>query len=69
MYCVCIDNTDYKAALELGKVYQLVPDENAAAHCYFRVIDESGEDYAYSVKRFFRIKLPASMEQALLATV
>ena len=32
-----------------------------------RVIDESGEDYAFSADRFHRVDLPATVENALLA--
>ena len=45
--CVCIDNLDYPAALELHKIYRVIPDEEAALDGDIRVIDESGEDYLY----------------------
>jgi hypothetical protein len=65
-FAVCIDNDGYEASLELGKLYRIVPDEKAEAHGYIRVIDESGEDYAYSLKRFFRLEVPRPLEKALL---
>jgi hypothetical protein len=40
--------------------------EEAVAHGYIRVIDESGEDYGYSVDRFFPVELPEALEKALL---
>src|SRR5690242_8011168 len=52
-FAVCIDNTDYTAALEVRKIYQVLPDAAAAARSYLRIIDESGEDYLYP-RRMFR---------------
>lgn len=50
---LCINNRAYAASLEVGKLYRLVPDEDASKHGYIRVVDESGEDYGYSAERFF----------------
>ena len=66
-FVLCLDNNDYPASLEVGKVYRVVPDEEAAAHGYIRVIDESGEDYAYAAERFYPISLPQPVEQVLLS--
>jgi hypothetical protein len=66
-FAICLSNEGYPASLEVGKLYQVIPDEEAAAHGYIRVIDESGEDYAYSVERFYLIALPQAVEQALLS--
>jgi hypothetical protein len=49
---VCIDNAGYAASLEAGKLYPVIPDDEAAKHGYIRVVDESGEDYGYSAERF-----------------
>lgn len=65
-FAVCLNNEGYKASLEVGKLYRVVPDQQAASHGYLRVIDESGEDYGYSADRFFLIELPAALEEALL---
>jgi hypothetical protein len=64
-FAVCVDNKGYEASLELGKLYRIVPDNEAASHGYIRVIDESGEDYGYSSNRFFPIELPQALKQAL----
>jgi hypothetical protein len=64
-FAVCIDNEGYKASLELGKLYRVLPDKEAAAHGLVRVIDESGEDYAYSSERFHSMKVPSVIERAL----
>ena len=65
-FAVCIDNNGYEASLELGKLYRIMPDQKAEAHGYIRVIDESGEDYGYSLKRFFPLEVPPPLEKALL---
>ena len=65
-FAVCISNEDYPASLEVGKLYQIIPDEAAESHGYIRVIDESGEDYGYSRDRFFPIQIPAALQEALL---
>ena len=65
---LCLDNEDYPASLEIGKVYRVIRDDEAAVHGYIRVIDESGEAYAYTVNRFHLIQLPIAVEKALLST-
>jgi len=65
-FALCLNNEDYPASLEVGKVYRVIPDEQAAEHGYLRVVDESGEDYAYTAERFYLIALPRLVEQALL---
>jgi hypothetical protein len=65
-FVVCINNEDYPASLEVGKLYQIIPDEAAESHGYIRVIDESGEDYGYSRDRFFPIQIPVALQEALL---
>ena len=49
---LCLNNEGYLASLEVGKVYRVIQDDEAASHGYIRVIDESGEDYAYAADRF-----------------
>jgi len=65
-FAVCINNKGYEASLEVGKLYRIIPDEEAESHGYIRVIDESGEDYGYSADRFFRLEVPRPLERALL---
>ena len=64
-YAVCINNAGYPTSLEVGKIYRVVADVQAAAAGLIRVIDESGEDYAYAADRFFPIDLPAELDRAL----
>jgi ABC-type arginine/histidine transport system permease subunit len=62
---VCINSSGYEASLVAGKLYRVIPDDEAASHGYIRVVDESGEDYGYSVSRFFPIDVPQALEKAL----
>ncbi len=55
---VRIDNRGYAASLEIGKLYRVIPDEQASKHGYICVVDESGEDYGYAAQRFFVLKVP-----------
>jgi hypothetical protein len=64
-FAVCIDNEGYRASLERGKLYRILPDNDAQSHGLVRVIDESGEDYAYSANRFYSMKVPSEIERAL----
>ena len=38
-----------------------------ATHGYIRVIDESGEDYAYTTNRLHLMQLPIAVEKALMS--
>jgi hypothetical protein len=68
-FAVCLDNDGYKASLEVGKLYQIIPDHEADAHGYIRIIDESGEDYAFAASRFHVLQLPVSVEKTLLSAL
>ncbi len=67
-FVVCLDNSEYPASLEVGKLYRVIPDDDAAREGYLRVVDESGEDYAFLASRFHPVQLPPSVEQTLLQT-
>jgi len=66
VFAVCISNEDYPASLEVGKLYPIIADKQAESHGYLRVVDESGEDYAYARDRFFLINIPEALEKVLL---
>jgi hypothetical protein len=68
VFAVCLDNDGYTASLEVGKLYRVISDEEAAAHGYIRVVDESGEDYAFTANRFHLVHLPQTVAQVLLTT-
>jgi hypothetical protein len=65
-FAVCLNNEGYKASLEIGKIYRVIADKEAEANGLIRVIDESGEDYAFSANRFHPIELPKRIEEVLL---
>lgn len=64
-FVICVKNKRYRASLELRKLYQVLPDGAADAHHMIRVIDESGEDYLYSLDYFYPISLPESLAATL----
>jgi len=66
-FAICLDNEGYEGSLEVGKLYQVIPDDAAACHGYVNVIDESGEDYAFSANRFHLIQLPGVVKDTLLS--
>ena len=57
-YALCIKTRCYPSALEIRKVYQVLPDRNAEARGLVRVVDESGEDYLYPSTYFVSIAMP-----------
>ena len=63
-FAVCIKNKGYEASLEKGKLYRVIPDQEAEAHGYLRIVDESGEDNGYAASRFFSIDLPKPLKEA-----
>ena len=65
LFVICVNNTEYPASLELHKIYQVLPDEDAATDGDFRVIDESGEDYLYPEDYFLLLELPHDTERVL----
>jgi len=65
-FAICMHNDDYPASLELRKIYRVVPDEPAARHRLVRIVDESGEDYLYPQTYFVPVKLPMTVQKALL---
>ena len=65
-FALCIGNKDCED-LEIRKIYQALPDNDAEKEGYIRVIDESGEDYLYPQAYFILVKLPREAKKALLA--
>lgn len=64
-FVICIDNSDYPASLEVRKIYEVVPDEEANNLDQVRVLDESGEDYLYPASCFMEADLPKEIRAAL----
>lgn len=45
-YVICIQNNG-DDDLQVRKIYQVYPDENAGQDGYLRIVDDSDEDYLY----------------------
>ena len=67
-FVVCVRNTGYPEALELRKLYRILPDAKAAKVGFVRVIDESEEDYLYPKELFGPVRLTPPIRRALAAT-
>ena len=65
-FVVCVNNDNYAASLELRKLYEVLPDEDAVKLGQVRIIDESGDDYLYPESFFAPVELPASTEALIL---
>jgi hypothetical protein len=63
-YVLCV-HAEGDVDLQSRKLYEVLPDEQAAADGYIRVIDESGEDYLYPARFFVPLPLPREAERAL----
>ena len=59
-FAICIDN-DGCDDLDLRKIYQVLPDDEAAKEHFLRIVDESGEDYLYPATRFVVVDLPQAV--------
>jgi hypothetical protein len=65
-FVICIENSDYPASLEKRKIYEVLPDDEAAEMGQIRIIDESGEDYLYPASYFVEANLPDAVEKAVV---
>ncbi len=66
-FAVCISN-DGCDDLIVWKIYRLLPDKDADAEGYSRVVDESGEDYLYPANRFVVVKFSPKVERELMTS-
>jgi len=66
-FAVCINSEGYEASLEIGKLYQVIPDREADANDLIRIVDETGEDYAFAKSRFHALDVPLVVQKALLS--
>ena len=64
-FAICVDNSEYPVALDLHKLYRVIPDEDAKKDGDLRIIDESGEDYLYSTEYFLLVDIPRGAAQSL----
>ena len=66
-FVVCLNNEGYAASLEIGKLYQTIPDEEAEKLGGLRVVDEDGEDYFYDAEMFCPLQVPPIVAQTLIS--
>lgn len=66
-FVVCLKNEGFLASLEIGKLYQILPDETAKKLGGLRVIDEDGEDYLYDAEMFCPLQVPPIVAQTLIS--
>lgn len=64
-FVICI-NSDDADLLTPRRIYQVLPDAQAAKSNYIRVIDNEGEDYLYPVSYFVFSEFTPEVAQALL---
>jgi hypothetical protein len=64
-FAVCINSKGYEASLEVGKLYEVVPDKDAEDDDMIRVVDEDGEDYLFEVQKFYPLAIPADLAVVL----
>lgn len=66
-FALCLKNSGNESSLILGKVYQVIPDPQAAKDDLVRVIDESGEDYLFHRSQFAFVEFPQAVRRKILA--
>ncbi len=66
-FVVCLNNEGFLASLEIGKLYQVISDEEAEKLGGLRVIDEDGEDYFYDAAMFCPLPVPPIVAQTLMS--
>jgi hypothetical protein len=67
-FALCVEDGGLED-LEVRKLYQILPDREAAREGYIRVVDESGEDYMYPSDLFIPVRLPAAVVRRLKGPV
>jgi len=63
-FALCVENGGLED-LEARKLYQVLPDREAAREGYLRIVDESGEDYVYPSDLFVPVRLSAAVVRRL----
>jgi hypothetical protein len=66
-FAICVNNSGYETSLILRKVYEVFPDEAAAADDFIRIVDETDEDYLYDKSRFIMVEIPSEVANFLLS--
>ena len=68
-FVICINNEHHLASLILGKVYRVLPDDEAEMLEMVRIIDEDeseSDGYLYPKSMFVPIELPEAARQILM---
>jgi hypothetical protein len=65
-FALCVRD-DGSEDLEQRKIYQVLPDREAAREGHLRIVDESGEDYLYPSDLFVVLRLPAAVARRLMS--
>ena len=69
-YVLCVDNSGYEASLEQAKIYRALPNRRSGPpRGWFRVIDESGEDYLFPPSMFVPLEIPAGQKRRIAAAL
>lgn len=68
-FVVCLNNEGFAASLEIGKLYRIIPDNEAEKLGGLRVIDEDGEDYFYDAEMFCPLQVPPIVAQTLMSVL
>ncbi len=66
-FVVCLSNDGFAASLEVGKLYQVIPDAEAEKIGGLRVIDEDGEDYLFDSNMFCPLQVPPIVAQTIIS--
>ena len=66
-FVTCLRNDGYEVSLEIGKVYVVIPDRNAAKFGRVRIVDESNEDYLFPIDYFLPVVLSNAARKAASA--
>ncbi|MBA3334945.1 MAG: hypothetical protein H0T08_04965 [Acidobacteria bacterium] len=64
-FVLCIKNEGCED-LEIRKIYEVLPDDDAAKDEYIRIVDESGEDYLYPSNYFYPVEIALDVRKTLL---
>jgi hypothetical protein len=65
-FAVCICNDGFPVALELHKIYQMLPDEMGDQYGFVRIVDETGDSALYPQEYFRALDVPIALEEELL---
>jgi len=60
---ICIHNEGNEVSLQLWKIYKPLRDHAARSEGFFRIVDESGEDYLFPEENFVPIELPMEVKR------